>query len=256
MENEPAKSAPRRPALQGLDAKALFAAGLEASSPPNQSSPKPAHGPKLSRRHWLAVGGLTALTAGTGWFYLREKPEPWQELLPQINLNSSHYRGEWRHTGEGVEIVRDDQPGVLAMPVTDPGASYDLRFAFTRLTGQFAITLFFRAVQGTATLEFDSWEQPGLAGIQLIDSQDLRQNGSFHFPVMNGVNYEFLLEIRPDEARIFHQEKLLKKYPLTGSRLEVSAPWGWQDAWTDVSLAVGAWNSKVRFTRLSYRKVF
>lgn len=257
--SDDAKAKPRRPALQGLDAKALLAAGLEASpSAADKPSPEPLPAKKtqVTRRQWLVAGGLATIAAGIAWPSLRKKPEPWKELLPQMNLNTTHYRGEWQRSGEGVETVRDDHPSLLAVPVTEWGESYDLRLAFTRLIGQLAITLFFRTLQGTVTLEFDSWEQPGLAGVQLIDSLDLRQSGSFHFPVMNGVNYEFLLEIRPDEARIFHQEKLLQKYHLTGRRLEVSAPWGWQDAWTGVSLALGAWNSKVRFTRLSYRKVF
>jgi len=257
MENETAKPSSRRPALQGLDAKALLGAGLEASPSPEKPSPNPqrADSTKLSRRQWLAVGGLAVVTAGTGWFYLREKPEPWQELLPGINLISTHFRNEWRHTDGGVESANDEQPSLLAVPMAEMGDSYDLRLAFTRTTGNRSITLFFRTPQGTTTLEFDSWEQPGLAGIQMIDSQDLRQGNSFTFPIVNGQSYEFLLEVRPDELRVLHHDKLLRNYPIKGRRLGVTAPWGWEDAWASVPLAIGAWNSKVHFSHLSYRKV-
>jgi hypothetical protein len=260
MENEPAKPSSRRPALQGLDAKALLGAGLETPPSPDKPSPAPqsTQGSKLSRRQWLVLGSLTAVATGTGWFYLgkKPKPEPWQELLPGINLISTHFRNEWRHTDDGgVEAVRDDQPSLLAVPMAELGESYDLRFAFTRLTAQLSITLFFRTAQGTTTLEFDSWEQPGLAGVQLIDSQDLRQSGSFNFPIANGQPYEFLVEVRLDELRVLHQDKLLRSYPIKGRRLEVPAPWGWEDAWASVPLAIGAWNSKVHFSQLSYRKV-
>lgn len=258
MENEPAKPSSRRPALQGLDAKALLGAGMETPPPPDKPSPAPqsTQGGKLSRRQWLALGSLTAVAVGTGWFYLREKPEPWQELLPGINLISTHFRNEWRHTDDGgVEAVRDDQPSLLAVPLGELGESYDLRFAFTRLTGQLSITLFFRTAQGTTTLEFDSWEQPGLAGVQMIDSQDLRQANSFTFPIVNGQSYEFIVEVRPDELRVLHQDKLLRSYAIKGRHLGVTAPWAWQDAWASFPLAIGAWNSKVRFSHLSYRKV-
>ncbi|MCD6050087.1 MAG: hypothetical protein K0Q55_1490 [Verrucomicrobia bacterium] len=254
MENEPAKSAPRRPALHGLDAKALLAAGLEVSPSPNKPSPQPLGSTNLSRRKWLILGGLTAIAIGTAWFYSRKKPAPWQELLPSIDLNSTHSRGEWRHTDGGVESLRDDQPNLLAIPA-ELGDSYDLRLAFTRLTGNRSITLFFRTAQGTTTLEFDSWEQAGLAGIQLIDSQDLRQSGSFTFPIVNGQPYEFMIEVRPNELRVLHQQKVLKSYPVKGRELQVPTPWGWEDAWASVPLAIGAWNSKVRFSQLSYRKV-
>jgi len=259
MENEPAKPSSRRPALQGLDAKALLGAGLETPPSPDMPSPAPqsTQGGKLSRRQWLALGSLAAVATGTGWFYLGKKPElePWQELLPGINLISTHYRGGWRHIEGGVESLRDDQPNLLAVPMAEWGDSYDLRLAFTRSTGNRSITLFFRTLKGTTTLEFDSWEQPGLAGIQMIDSQDLRQGNSFTFPIVNGQSYEFLLEVRPDELRVLHQDKLLRNYPIKGRRLGVTAPWGWEDAWASVPLAIGAWNSKVRFSQLSYRKV-
>ncbi|MGV3756902.1 MAG: hypothetical protein ACO1QS_16095 [Verrucomicrobiota bacterium] len=260
MENEPTKPSSRRPALQGLDAKALLGAGLEASPSPEKPShtPQSIQGTKLSRRHWLAVGGLAAVAAGTGWFYLgrKPKPEPWQELLPGINLISTHFRNEWRHTDDGgVEAVRDDQPSLLAVPAPELGESYDLRFAFTRLTGQLSITPFFSTTKGTTSLEFDSWEQPGLAGVQMIDSQDLRQANSFTFPIVNGQSYEFIVEVRPDELRVLHQDKLLRSYPIKGRHLGVTAPWAWQDAWASVPLAIGAWNSRVRFSHLSYRKV-
>lgn len=253
MENDPAKPAPRRPVLQGLDAKALLAAGLEAESLSGELSPEPAV--KANSRRVFVIGAAAVVLATAGGILLRRQPVEGGDLLAGVELSSALQRGEWRKVDGALQSVRDDQPSLVALPVAgELGASYDLIFQFTRLSGEKSVALFFRTAQGMGSLEFDAWEQPGLCGVQMFDGHDLRQEGAFSFPLLNGRSYEFLLQVRPDAVHVLHQDQVLHSYPLTGRRLEVTSPWGWAGEWQASDLVLGSWHSVVSFQKLALRR--
>jgi hypothetical protein len=106
-----------------------------------------------------------------------------------------------------------------------------------------------------AALEFDAWEHSGLTGVQMIDGKDLRSQGSFSFPLTNGLTYDFQLQVRPDKIDVLHHARLLQSYPLSGRRLEITPPWDWSGEWTNAHVAVGSWRSPTRFTKLAVKRV-
>lgn len=207
----------------------------------------------LPRRRWLLAAAAVGVASVTP-FLLRRKAD-WHSMLATVHLSSALKRGDWQQAGKAIESASANSPAMLAVSREDLGTSFDLRWRFTRLSGINSVALFFRAPQGTGTLEFEAWSQPGLSGLQALDGADLRQAGSFQFPLENGREYEFLTEVRPDSIKAIHEGRVLLNQPMTGRSLGVTAPWDWSGEWPQWSLALGTWNSPTRFTELSFRRV-
>ena len=231
---------------------------LEALQPSTQPTTS-----GTSRRNAMILVAAAAITGVAGialWQQGRNKtgtkPDgPSRDLLNGIDLSSAIKRGEWRTSGGLIESVTADGPAILAAPVESLGDAYELRWRFERLSGTKAATLFFRTAQGMVTFELDSWEQPGLAGVQMIGGTDLRSGGSFGFAFQNGVIHDFTLTITRDTIDIRNGGKLLQRYEITGKRLEIASPWRWTDEWTAVPIAIGSWSSPTRFHELSLRRL-
>jgi len=243
----------RRPRLQGLDAKALLAVGLEPMEGAGQQpASKP---PKQVSRRALIAGALIICGAVIAGMLLRPKQTEETDLLASLNLALVLHRGDWRNRDQALESTHPKQVAMLSLTTDSLGDSYDIRFAFTRLSGDKSVALFFRTPQGMGSLEFDTWEQPGLSGVQIFDDVDLRQSGSFHFPIENGKSYELLLQVRPDAIRVLHQDQLLQSYPLPGRRLSISSPWDWSEEWDNTTLALGSWRSPTRFSKITLKRI-
>lgn len=190
------------------------------------------------------------------WFFSAPPQSPeWTNLIATTDPATALHRGDWEKSAGSLTSLHDAQSALLAIPVKNLGTSYDIRVALTRLGGTQSIALFFRTTQGMGALEFDAWEHPGLSGVQMFDGQDLRSQGSFHFPLVNGQNYEFLLQVRPNVIHVYHQDKLLQTYPLTGRHLEITPPWDWSGDWTNTHLTLASWRSPTRFTKLEVKQV-
>lgn len=243
----------RRPRLQGLDAKALLAVGLESAESAGQ---KPTSKPpeQTARRKWIVGVLLIGMAVVVGIFIRPKQTEP-TGLLASLDTGRALQRGDWLKQEQLLESTHPDQVAMMSLTSASLGDSYDVHFEFTRLSGDKSVALFFRTPQGMGSLEFDTWEQPGLSGVQIFDDMDLRQSGSFHFLIENGKSYEFLLEVRTDEIRVRHQDKLLHSYPLSGRRLSVSSPWYWSEEWNNTTLALGSWHSPTRFSKVTLTRI-
>lgn len=243
----------RRPRLQGLDAKALLAVGLEttegAGQQPTSTPPEQA-----SLRKWIVGVLLIGLAVIVG-ILVRPKQTEQTDLLTGLDTGRALQRGDWRKHDHALESTHPDQVAMMSLTSASLGDSYDVQFAFTRLSGDKSVALFFQTPQGLGSLEFDTWEQPGLSGVQIFDDADLRQSGSFHFLIENGKSYEFLLEVRTDAIRVRHQSKLLHNYPLSERRLSVSSPWYWSEEWGNTTLALGSWHSPTRFSKVVVKRI-
>lgn len=251
--SDDAKAKPRRPALQGLDAKALLGAGLEAEKISDQKVPEPGSPSRLPGMLW--VGVLFVFLVAVVVTMSKRQPSTWQELLLDVEPSSNRQRGEWLKTDLGLQSVSEDQAAIIVIPFKDLGASYELRLRFTRHSGDKSIALFFQTLQGFGTLEFDAWEQPGLSGVQMFDELDLRQGGAFSFPIKAGQSYEVRLKVRPEMVQVWQGDRLMQSYPLAGRHLAVTGPWAWPNEWERTGLALGAWHDKVTFQKLSWRRL-
>lgn len=243
----------RRPRLQGLDAKSLLAVGLEttegAGQQPNIKPPE-----QTARWKWIVGVLLIGMAVIVGILVRPKQTEP-TDLLTSLDTRRALQRGDWQKHEQTLESTHPDQVAMMSLTSASLGDSYDIQFAFTRLSGEKSVALFFRTPQGMGSLEFDTWEQPGLSGVQIFDDADLRQSGSFHFRTENGMSYEFLLEVRLDAIRVLHQGKLLHSYPLTGRRLNVSSPWYWSEEWGNTTIALGSWHSPTRFSKVVVKRI-
>jgi hypothetical protein len=243
----------RRPRLQGLDAKALLAVGLEPMEGAGQQpTSKP---PGQTSRRKLIVGVLLIGLAVVVALLLSPRHTESTDLLASLDTGRALQRGDWRKHDHALESTHPDQVAMMSLTSASLGDYYDIQFAFTRLSGDKSVALFFRTPQGMGSLEFDTWEQPGLSGVQIFDDADLRQSGSFHFLIENGKSYEFHLVVRPDDIRVLHEGKLLHSYPLSGRRLSISSPWYWSEEWSNTTLALGSWHSTTRFSKVVVKRI-
>lgn len=245
----------RRPALHGLDAKALLGAGLEQGPEPAKST-EPQSPKKISRRNLmfgaLAAGGVIAAGA---LLYPKKTKGDWEDLLASIEPDKTLHRGDWRKDAGALESTHEAQAAMIQLPLEKLGTNYDLRYEFTRVSGTKSVALFFATAHGIGSLEFDSWEQPGLSGVQMFDGKDLRLQDSFGFGLENGQAYEFLLQVRTDKITVSHQDKELRSYSLAGRTLEVISPWNWTNEWSSTQLALGTWKSPTRFSKLELKRL-
>ena len=132
----------------------------------------------------------------------------------------------------------------------EPGNSYDIEWVTTRLSGGDSLPLFFPTAAGTVSLELDAWRM-GIAGLQEVDGQDLRQSGrSFPFRYQNGEACTVLLQVRPEEVTVTVNGQERLRLDLAGRRLSVGSIWQLP---ADMRFAVGAWEADARFERLVWK---
>ncbi|MFT5467070.1 MAG: serine/threonine protein kinase [Verrucomicrobiales bacterium] len=210
------------------------------------------------RRNWLAI--IVGIAALIGLFFggpkvlerlAKTEPSEWQNLLTQASPNRDRVRGNWWL--DGSDFVSGGDISILRMPV-NPGASYDVRFSFSRVNGNLSVALFFRTERGMGSLEFDSWNRPGLSGVQRIGGVRLTEGNSFTTTTLNHERHEFILEVRPETLGVRDADgTVLRDYDIRGAELQITDPWGWENDASVDFIAIGSYNSETRFHEVSWR---
>lgn len=248
-----------------------FAAALREVEPPAAISPltepvPPAGEPRSrpNRRSALvaSAAGLAILAVGVPLWLNRpntvRRPRiaagGWTPLLSGLDIGAASPQGDWQTRDNGVESLSTTIPAMLPVSRDSWGTSFDVRWRFTRVSGQHSVALFLRTAQGLGTLEFDAWDQRGLAGLQALNGQDIRTEGGFRFLIENGQEYQFVLAVRPEQITVRHGETVLLDQDMTNRSLSVTTPWGWPAHWGEVSLAVGSWHAPTHHQDVSVRR--
>jgi hypothetical protein len=124
----------------------------------------------------------------------------------------------------------------------------------TRLEGQYSTALFFRSSGRMATVELDAWKE-GLAGVQMIDGQDLTSGYGFRFPLVNGEPHDLLVEVRPDEVRVSVDGEFKKAFVTKDLPLAITPAWELGPTRRRMALALGSYLSPTRFEKVEWRAV-
>jgi hypothetical protein len=177
--------------------------------------------------------------------------------------------GEWRDAAAGTRIWEDvlcgdwqNENGVLTSGPNicvvkledDLPESYDVRIRVTRLQGQYSTALFFRSGGRLGSVELDAWKE-GLAGVQVINGQDLRSGYGFRFPLVNGETHELFVEVRPDEVRVSVDGVLQKTFVTRGMPLAITPVWELGPTPRPMALGLGSYLSPTRFEQVEWRPV-
>lgn len=203
----------------------------------------------------LLVLGLGAV--GTLWILNSQKKTiseqfgPWRDAIAGARIYDDVVGGDWKND-KGI-LSSNDQICAIILEHELP-ESYDVRMKFTRLSGEFSVALFFMANGTTGSVELDAWAE-ALAGVQMIDDEDLKKGYGFRFPLENGRSYELLLEVRPNLARVSVDGVFQKEFDLAGKKLSITSPWEWDSRARRAALGVGSYMSPTRFERVEWRSV-
>lgn len=213
------------------------------------------HSPR--RRVWPWLLGVVVLVAGV-LALLKEDVPPqkgisgeWRDAAAGTRIWEDVLRGDWRNehgvltSGMDICIVKLEQE----LP-----EAYDVRYRFTRLEGKYSVALFFRSMGRMGTVELDAWEE-GLAGVQMIDGQDLTAGYGFRFPLVNGEPHELLVEVRPDEVRVSVDGEFKKTFVTKDLPLAISPAWELGPTTRPMALALGSYQSPTRFESVEWRPV-
>jgi serine/threonine protein kinase len=218
------------------------------------------HAASLPRRSvWPWLLGAVALLAGSALWFWPEKavpesspqpqPGPWRDAIAGTRFYEDVISGDWQNE-DGI-LSSNEQISIVKLE-NDLPESYDVRMKFTRLSGEHSVALFFRANGTTGSAELDAWRE-GLAGVQLIDGEDLTKGYGFRFPLQNGRAYELLVEVRPNLVRMTVDGVFQKEFDLTGKILRTTAPWEWDSVARPVALGLGSYMSPTRFEKVEWR---
>jgi serine/threonine protein kinase len=203
----------------------------------------------------LLVLGLGAV--GAWWIMqsqkkvVEEQLGPWRDAIAGARIYEDVVGGDWKND-KGI-LSSNDQICAIILEHELP-ESYDARMKFTRLSGEYSVALFFMANGTTGSVELDAWAE-ALAGVQMIDDEDLKKGYGFRFPLENGRSYELLLEVRPHLVRVSVDGVFQKEFDLAGKRLSITPPWEWDSRARRAALGVGSYMSPTRFERVEWRSV-
>ena len=229
---------------------------LDGKNPPAPSGPATATSSRLTRRSLVMGGMATGLAAGLAWYFLGRRGKAgspddarWSALPWPADLQKATVSGTWRRDGDAV--VSGEGICILALAATLPADS-DIRLTFQRLAGTESISLFFRSAAGFGSAELDGWSRHR-SGVQSIDGRTTQGEDGFEFTVGPGRDHELDLELRLDEVRLAVDRGAFRTYPLKGRRLDIVAPWAWGPGTAGPALAIGSYQSPVRFQRLLWR---
>jgi serine/threonine protein kinase len=179
-------------------------------------------------------------------------PSGWRSLLSSADLSRSVISGKWRR--EGGSVVSDDSVCILALR-DDMPAAYRLRVVFTRISGEYCVGVFFRVNGQVTSVDIDGWGKD-LAGIQTIDGLSLEQEESpFVYGLVDGRRYEMKIEVRRDAVSIFINGRELGTVPIAGRQLGVVYPWMWDPAERPAALAIGSYESPMRFESVEWMPI-
>ncbi len=189
--------------------------------------------------------------------------------LVNWNAEPAEVTGEWRDAAAGTRIWEDvirgewrNERGVLTSGTDicivkledELPESYDVRMRVTRLEGQYSTALFFRSSGRMATVELDAWKE-GLAGVQMINGQDLTSGYGFRFPLVNGEPHDLLVEVRPHEVRVSVDGELKKVFMTKDLPMAITPAWELGPTNRRMALGLGSYLSSTRFESVEWRPV-
>jgi len=236
---------------------AEFLRRLQEPDTEEPASPVPAAVTWPRRR--LLVGALAAGAAGLFLWARRRKSPPeaesppasagWRPVVWPDDLASATVSGSWRREGESV--ISGEDVCLLAWVASLPAAC-DVQVAITRLGGIHSAGIFFRHPAGFGSAELDAWGRHR-SGMQAVDGATNQQAEGFDFTLESGQEVALTLELWPDRARMILDGVVRQTASLIGRRLSVVTPWNWNPGTAGPALALGSYQSPMRFRALSWR---
>jgi serine/threonine protein kinase len=172
---------------------------------------------------------------------------PWTWVLPEVNPADHSFTGDWRMTRG--ELVSADGRCTLSLPVR-LAINYDVAIEFTRNEGRHSVAVFLPTLAGVGTFEVDAWDL-GIAGLQMIDGQDMRRTNRF-FPARldNGQKHRLIIEVRGNKVSVSWDGEPRMSWDLADRRLRIPPLW---QVRPEIGLGVGTWSSPTTFHRIAYR---
>jgi hypothetical protein len=207
------------------------------------------------RRVWPWLAGVLMLAGALAM--MDRNPEPaevpgeWRDAAAGTRVWEDVLRGHWQN--ENGVLTSGEQICIVKLEEELP-ESYDVRLRFTRLSGQYSTALFFRSGGRMATVELDAWQE-GLAGVQMINGQDLTAGYGFRFPLVNGEPHDLLVEVRPDEVRVSVDGEFKKAFITKDLPMAITQAWELGPTTRRMALAVGSYLSPTRFEQVEWRAV-
>ena len=180
-----------------------------------------------------------------------EKPEPpvvpWTWVLPDVKPAADTLAGEWKLVRG--ELLSGEDRCALALPVR-LAINYDIAIEFTRNSGDNSVAVFLPTLSGVGAFEVDAWDL-GIAGLQMIDGQDMRKSDRF-FParLLNGEKHRLILEVRGSRVTASWDGEPRMVWDLAAHKLRIPARW---ELRPEIGLGLGSWKSPTIFHRIAYR---
>ena len=190
-------------------------------------------------------------------FETKAAVETWTNLLPLVDTDKNAIRGKWKNGSDGLECT-DSGFGNSIMIPQDPGANYQIRTEFTRLTGTMEIMVLLPANGSHCRLLLGASGRFG-GGIDMIAGHDIQSNNpTARFGRLeNKRRYRLEITVRHNGkgieivARVDGKDFTSYRGPaaeLTGLPFGIHLP---NAKW----LALGVQNSTAIFHSLEYRKL-
>lgn len=173
----------------------------------------------------------------------------WRDAAAGTRIWEDVLRGEWRN--ENGVLTSGTDICIVKLEEELPEA-YDVRLRVTRLSGQYSTALFFRSGGRMASVELDAWKE-GLAGVQMINGQDLTAGYGFRFPLVNGEPHDLLVEVRPDEVRVSVDGHFKKAFVTKDLPLAITPAWELGPTPRPMALGLGSYQSPTRFEKVEWR---
>lgn len=209
------------------------------------------------RRVWPWIVGACAALAVVAWsqwptdLSVVEVAGPWRDAIAGTRIYEDVISGDWKNE-DGV-LTSNEQICIVKLE-DDMPESYDVRMRFVRMNGVHSVALFFQMDGATVSAELDAWRE-GLAGVQTIGGEDLRNGYGFRFPIENGRTYELLVEVRHGLVRMNVDGVLMKEFQTAGATLSPPIEWEWQHEDRPAALAVASYMASTRFETVEWRPV-
>lgn len=175
----------------------------------------------------------------------------WIDLLPSLDLEANTGVGTWRTLNSELQVNQVEWAS-LSLPYDLP-AVYDFEVQFTRNTGVNSIALIFNMHGNQATWEIDAWGDY-IAGIQRIDGQDCRDNGTevTDIRLVNGERHTARVRVLKGHVEAYLDGKQLTGYRGDGSNLSLDPRWRLP---ITTGLGLAAYNSGTTFHRVRLRSL-